>query len=72
VSGEVAAAYPERVNKLILANIDYFDERDRIELSNTCYKAFKIKEDGSHLRVKMEFFLKLYRLDKIKASLLFG
>jgi hypothetical protein len=49
------AKNPERVNKLLLANIDYFDERDRIELSNTWYKAFKIKEDGSHLRERWNF-----------------
>jgi pimeloyl-ACP methyl ester carboxylesterase len=56
VSGEVAAAYPELVNQLILANIDYFDEQNRIELANTWYEAFKIKEDGSHLLERWKFF----------------
>jgi pimeloyl-ACP methyl ester carboxylesterase len=56
VSGEVAAAYPDRVNKLILANIDYFDERNRAEIHNTYHEALQIQEDGSHLIERWKFF----------------
>ena len=49
VAGEVAAAYPERVNKLILSSIDYFEEQERTALYNRFSEAFQIKEDGSHL-----------------------
>ena len=49
VAAEVAAAYPERVNKLILSSIDYFDEQERTDLYNRFSDAFQIKEDGSHL-----------------------
>ena len=56
VSGEVAAAYPDRVNKLILANIDYFDESNKAEIYNKYHEAFQIKEDGSHLLKRWKFF----------------
>lgn len=56
VSGEVAAAYPERVNKLILANIDYFDEGNKTTIYNLFDEAFQIKEDGSHLIKRWNFF----------------
>ncbi|MGB3508992.1 MAG: alpha/beta hydrolase [Microcoleaceae cyanobacterium] len=49
VAAEVAAAYPERVNKLILSCIDYFEEEERNTLFNRFSEAFQIKEDGSHL-----------------------
>ncbi|MGK7876404.1 MAG: alpha/beta fold hydrolase [Xenococcaceae cyanobacterium] len=49
VTGEVAAAYPERVNKIVLANIDYFEEQERTALYNRFSEAFQIKKDGSHL-----------------------
>lgn len=64
ISGEVAAAYPERVNKLILANIDYFEEQNKTEIYNTYYEAFQIKEDGSHL-IKRWNFLSIY-IDSIE------
>lgn len=49
VAAEIAAAYPERVNKLILSCIDYFEEEERKTLYNRFSEAFQIKEDGSHL-----------------------
>ncbi len=49
VAAEVAAAYPERVNKLILSCIDYFEEEERKKLYSKFSEAYQIKEDGSHL-----------------------
>ena len=49
LAGEVAAAYPERVNKLILANVLGFDEYERDKMFKIYSEGFKIKEDGSHL-----------------------
>ncbi|NEO57081.1 MAG: alpha/beta hydrolase [Okeania sp. SIO3B5] len=49
VAAEVAAAYPERVNKLVLSCIDYFEEEERQTLYNKFFEAYEIKEDGSHL-----------------------
>jgi pimeloyl-ACP methyl ester carboxylesterase len=49
VSGEIAAAYPERVDKLILCNVAGFGEEGKAELTRLFEKGFKIKEDGSHL-----------------------
>ncbi|NEP05082.1 MAG: alpha/beta hydrolase [Okeania sp. SIO2G4] len=49
VAAEVAAAYPERVNKLVLSCIDYFEEEERKILYNRFSNAFEIREDGSHL-----------------------
>jgi len=49
VSGEVAAAYPERVNKLILCNVAGFGEAGKVDLMKRFDEGFVIKEDGSHL-----------------------
>jgi pimeloyl-ACP methyl ester carboxylesterase len=49
VAGEVAAAYPERVDKLILCNAFGFDEEGKEALSKRFSDGFKIKADGSHL-----------------------
>ncbi len=49
VAGEVAAAYPERIEKLILCNIDEFSEQEQVALSKKYSDAFQIKADGSHL-----------------------
>ncbi|WP_066377422.1 alpha/beta fold hydrolase [Anabaena sp. CA = ATCC 33047] len=49
VSGEVAAAYPERVNKLILCNVAGFGEAGKADLMRRFQKGFVIQEDGSHL-----------------------
>jgi pimeloyl-ACP methyl ester carboxylesterase len=49
IAGEVAAAYPERVEKLILCNVFGFDEAERDKISKRYSQGFQIKEDGSHL-----------------------
>ncbi|MEH2246024.1 alpha/beta fold hydrolase [Nostoc sp.] len=48
VAAEVAAAYPERVEKIILCNIDDFNEEGKAALSNK-FENLKIQADGSHL-----------------------
>lgn len=48
VAGEFAAAYPERIEKLILSNLDDFGEEGKAKLFRL-FEGFKIKEDGSHL-----------------------
>ena len=49
IAGEVAAAYPERVEKLILCNVHGFDEEERDKILKRYSQGFQIKEDGSHL-----------------------
>lgn len=49
VATEVAAAYPERVNKIILGNVAGFGEAGKTRLSELFAKGFQIQEDGSHL-----------------------
>ncbi|NEO30752.1 MAG: alpha/beta hydrolase [Symploca sp. SIO3C6] len=49
IAGEVAAAYPERVEKLILCNVIGFDQEERDKILRRYSEGFKIKEDGSHL-----------------------
>ena len=49
IAGEVAAAYPERIEKLVLANVDIFGEEGKAALLSKFEKGFTIKEDGSHL-----------------------
>jgi len=49
VAGEVAATYPEKVDKLILANAFGFDETGKEALNQKFSDGFKIKSDGSHL-----------------------
>ena len=49
IAGEVAAAYPERVESLILCNVLGFDQAE-IEIIRKKYsEGFKVTEDGSHL-----------------------
>ena len=48
VAAEVAAAYPQRVEKIILCNIDDFNEEGKAALSNK-FENLKIQADGSHL-----------------------
>ncbi len=56
IAGELAAAYPERVDKLILCNVIGFDQEERNKMLKRYSQGFKtkegftIKEDGSHLR----------------------
>ncbi|MBE9125140.1 MULTISPECIES: alpha/beta fold hydrolase [unclassified Coleofasciculus] len=49
VAGEVAAAYPDRVKKMILGNVAGFGEEGQADLFQRFEEGFKIKEDGSHL-----------------------
>ena len=49
IAGEVAATYPERVEKLILCNVIGFDKDDTDKLAKKHSEGFNIKEDGSHL-----------------------
>ena len=49
VGGEVAAAYPERVDKLILGNVAGFGDKGQAKLFELFEKGFKIEPDGSHL-----------------------
>ncbi|MBE9198898.1 MULTISPECIES: alpha/beta hydrolase [unclassified Nodularia (in: cyanobacteria)] len=48
IAAEVAAAYPERVEKIILCNIDNFSEEAKAALSKK-FENLNIQEDGSHL-----------------------
>lgn len=49
VAGEVAAEYPERVEKLILCNPVVFGEEGKAALLRRFAEGFQIKIDGSHL-----------------------
>ena len=49
VATEVAAAYPERLDKLILGNVAGFGEEGKAKLFELFDIGFKIEEDGSHL-----------------------
>lgn len=49
IAGEVAAAYPERVSKLILSNVLGFDAEEQKKIFKRYSEGFKVKEDGSHL-----------------------
>jgi pimeloyl-ACP methyl ester carboxylesterase len=49
VAGEVAVAYSDRVEKLILGNVAGFGEGGQAELLRRFDEGFKIKKDGSHL-----------------------
>lgn len=49
VAAEVAAAYPDRVDQLILGNVPGFGEMGKAKLLELFDKGFQIKDDGSHL-----------------------
>lgn len=49
VAGEVAAAYPERVERLILCNVAGFGEAGKADLAERFEAGFVIQPDGSHL-----------------------
>ncbi|WP_026731974.1 alpha/beta fold hydrolase [Fischerella sp. PCC 9605] len=55
VGAEVAAAYPDRVDKLILCNVDDFTEEQKAAIANRYYQVFQIKPDGSHLVERWSF-----------------
>ena len=50
IAGEVAAAYPERVEKLILCNVVGFDKDETDKIAQRYSQGFQIKADGSHLK----------------------
>ncbi|MBD2663222.1 alpha/beta hydrolase fold protein [Richelia sinica FACHB-800] len=49
VAGELAVAYPEKINKLILSNPVVFGEEGKSALLKRFEQGFEIKADGSHL-----------------------
>ncbi|WGV24230.1 alpha/beta fold hydrolase [Halotia branconii] len=49
IAGEMAATYPERVDKLILCNVIGFDEEEKDKIFKSYSQGYQIKEDGSHL-----------------------
>jgi pimeloyl-ACP methyl ester carboxylesterase len=49
IAGEIAAAYPERIEKLILCNVHGFDEEEKNKIAKRYSQGFQVKEDGSHL-----------------------
>ncbi len=49
IAGEIAAAYPQRVNKLILCNVHGFDQEETEKIAQRYAQGFQIKADGSHL-----------------------
>lgn len=49
IAGELAAAYPERVKKLILCNVYGFDKSETDKIAQRYSEGFNLKEDGSHL-----------------------
>ena len=49
IAGELAAAYPERIEKLILCNVFGFDKDETDKIAQRYTQGFQIKEDGSHL-----------------------
>lgn len=51
VAAEVAAAYSERVEKIILCNIDNFSEEGKVAISKMC-ESLNIEADGSYLMKK--------------------
>jgi pimeloyl-ACP methyl ester carboxylesterase len=48
IAGEVAVAYPERVEKLILGNVFGFDQEERDKILQRYSQGFQLKEDASH------------------------
>ena len=52
IAGEVAAAYPERVDKLILCNVPGFDREEQEKILQKYSEGFSLKEDGSHLTAR--------------------
>jgi pimeloyl-ACP methyl ester carboxylesterase len=49
IAGEFAAAYPDRIDKLILGNVAGFGQDGKSELFRRFEEGFKIEADGSHL-----------------------
>jgi len=55
VSVELAAAFPERVDRVVLSGPVYTDAEGRAELSRW-FKQWTIRRDGSHLKEKWDRF----------------
>lgn len=55
VSVELAAAFPERVDRVILSGPVYTDAQGRAELSKW-FKQWTVQKDGSHLKEKWDRF----------------
>ncbi|MBW4614836.1 MAG: alpha/beta hydrolase [Desmonostoc vinosum HA7617-LM4] len=49
IAGEMAATYPQRVEKLILCNVYGFDKKETDNILKRYSQGFQVKEDGSHL-----------------------
>ena len=49
IAGEIAAAYSERVEKLILCNVFGFDKEGKEQILKRYSEGFSIEDDGSHL-----------------------
>jgi len=49
IAGEIAAAYPERVNNLIFCNVHGFDKEETDKIALRYKQGFQIQTDGSHL-----------------------
>lgn len=49
IAGEIAAAYPERVEKLILCNVHGFDAEEADKVFQRYSQGYQVREDGSHL-----------------------
>ena len=52
VAGELATAYPDRVDQLILCNFPCFGEDGKAKLLEIFAKGYNIQEDGSHLMAR--------------------
>lgn len=52
IAGEIAAAYPERVEKLILCNVFGFDQQEQEQILQKYAQGFEVKADGSHLMAR--------------------
>jgi pimeloyl-ACP methyl ester carboxylesterase len=57
VSVELAAAFPERVDRVVLSGPVCTDAAGRAELSNA-FKQWRVRNDGSHLQEKWDRFSK--------------
>ncbi|MBD2497412.1 alpha/beta fold hydrolase [Nostoc sp. FACHB-280] len=49
IAGELAAVYPNRVDKLILCNLLAFDAQEQDKILKRYSQGFQIQDDGSHL-----------------------
>ena len=52
IAGAIAAAYPERVDKLILCNVLGFDREEQAKILQKYSSGFSLQTDGSHLMAR--------------------